>query len=181
MAKGLNKKGILQLADDLIAHRKRYDQGCWGSVRTKDQGNKPSECGTFACMAGFCHIRKIGIRKFNQKARTNQNIVSYHVVPSGVEQLGIDWDLAKLEGYEVPQIFSSEESWPDDLHDEMDETPTKDQYIVALKALQRLLPNGDIDPDPKAVHTRIPQLKAILFGADGAAKIRSALAKAVKP
>jgi hypothetical protein len=37
----------------------------------------------------------------------------------------------------------------------------KERVIVALKALQRLLPDGSIDLNPKKVHTRIPLLKTL--------------------
>jgi len=36
------------------------------------------------------------------------------------------------------------------------------RVIAALKALQRLLPDGTIDSNPKKVHTRLPQLAALL-------------------
>jgi hypothetical protein len=162
---GLNKKGILQLAEDLISHRKRYDQNNWVSYRDKESGYPKSECGTVCCMAGFCYMRKVGVRKFNSLVKKEETR-NYEIVSSGISQLGIkysgpDWT-DRLGGPDWPIIFGGDDAWPSDLSDGYDSSEDQDRYIVALKALQRLLPDGSIDPDPKAVHTRIPQLKEIL-------------------
>lgn len=147
---GLKKKGILQLADDLVAHKKMYDQ---------EQFGKADACGTFACMAGMCLWRKIGPRKFNALAK------QWHYASNGAEeckeagyaQLGLGKPL-----YIFVDIFSDINYWPDDLADEYRSNGPQWRVIAALKALQRLLPDGSIDLDPTAVHTRIPQLKELL-------------------
>ena len=74
----LNKKGILALAADLLAHRKRYNQSTFGSP--------DGVCGTVCCLAGFCYSAEIGARKFNQLAKQyNYNLLEKKVY-SGLEE-----------------------------------------------------------------------------------------------
>ena len=149
---GLNKKGIRLLADDLVAHEKMYDQNTYGQRYT----NK-NACQTFCCMAGLCKVRKIGLRAFNKLASDwhARNSGGSECAPAGKEQLG-------LEDIDFPQIFDDIYRWPRDLYQEYESNGPRWRVIAALKSLQRLLPDGTIDENPKAVHTRLPQLATLL-------------------
>lgn len=151
---GLNKKGIRLLADDLVANQKRYNQGTFGS---KD------ECGTVCCLAGFCYAREIGYRKFSSLARKWSDPADGFdlCVPAGYAQLGIPSG-RDPRTKTLPSIFSGLWRWPDDLQDEYRSNGPRWRVIAALKALQRLLPDGSIDPDPNAVHTKLSQLTKML-------------------
>jgi hypothetical protein len=81
-------------------------------------------------------------------------IESSDCIEAGVEQLGLSLS--------YPQIFHAIGLWPEDLIDEYTSNGPRWRVIAALKALQRLLPDGSIDPNPKAVHTRLPQLNKLL-------------------
>jgi hypothetical protein len=143
---GLNKKGILQLADDLVAHKKLYDQSRYGAR---------NECGTVCCMAGFCKRREVGARTFGRMVAKWMFSWSGSDVcaPAGSKQLGVPQD---------PQIFEPASEWPLDLSDIYFSNGANARVRAALLALQRLREDGSIDPDPNAVHTRIPQLKQLL-------------------
>jgi hypothetical protein len=147
----LNRKGILLLADDLVAHKKMYDQ---------DDIGRKDECGTFCCLTGLCYLREIGLMKFNQLL-VRDEFDQDTCATSGHNQLGLkirkDWS-----GVIFPQIFQNIDMWPADIREEYESNGPTWRVIAALKALQRLRLNGSIDPDPKAVHTRLPQLKALL-------------------
>ncbi len=150
-ATGLNKKGILQLADDLVAHKKQYDQEVFGKVR---------DCGTFACMAGLCKWREVGTKAF-KKLALDWQIPSDGVSEckeTGYGQLGINRSYFD----ELAQIFEPVEHWPQDLQEEYESNGPTWRVIAALKALQRLRVDGTIDPDPEAVHTKLPQLAKML-------------------
>jgi hypothetical protein len=150
----LNKAGIRQLADDLVANKKMYDQDDFGSRE---------ECGTVCCLAGFCYRHEIGARKFTLWAK-DEDHKNDDCIKSGLKQLGlpvIKSDYSWIE-VESPQVFGMINIWPDDLEDEYYENGPRGRVIVALKALQRLREDGTIDPDPKKVHTKLPQLKALL-------------------
>lgn len=143
----LNKAGIRLLADDLVKHAKRYDQNVFGRV---------DECGTVACLAGFCKIREVGTRRFNALAKGwNRRIESgfHYCVPAGLKQLGLA---------DFPAIFGCIPLWPQDLEDLYRSGRPFSAPIAALYALQRLLPDGSIDKNRKAVHTHLPQLKVML-------------------
>jgi hypothetical protein len=143
----LNKAGIRLLADDLVKHAKRYDQNVFGRV---------DECGTVACLAGFCAIREVGTRRFTALVEgwnRQDEDGFYYCVPAGLKQLG-------LTGY--PAIFGDIPLWPQDLEDLYWSGRPFSAPIAALYALQRLLPDGSIDKNPKAVHTRLTQLKVML-------------------
>ena len=146
---GLNRKGILLLADDLVAHKKMYDQ---------DELSSVGECGTVCCLAGFCFRRKIGPRMFNKWAKEDDSgrhlYTANEAFDAGGEQLGVGW--------RGGNIFAGISNWPDDLENEYYENGPRGRVVVALKALQRLRSDGTIDPDPKKIHTRLPQLKALL-------------------
>jgi hypothetical protein len=140
----LNKAGIRLLADDLVAHKKMYDQDTYGDYE--------NECGTFCCLAGFCYRREIGARKFAQWAKDKGKDTDL-AEDAGRKQLGLKDDI---------DIFNPFECWPSDLVEEYESNGPTWRVIAALKALQRLRPDGSIDPNPKKIHTRIPQLKALL-------------------
>ncbi len=139
----LNKAGIRLLADDLVANKKMYDQDTFGDRE---------ECGTFCCLAGFCYRREIGARRFTLWAK-NEDKDTDLAKDAGRKQLGLKDDI---------DIFNLFAYWPDDLVEEYESNGPTWRVIAALKALQRLRDDGSIDPDPKAVHTRLPQLKALL-------------------
>lgn len=143
---GLNKKGIRLLADDLVAHQKRYNQDTRIAERT-------AVCGTVCCQAGFCAARKIGTRKFNQWVKNGADEGELDVFAIAGEQLGVSGGA---------EIFNFLWHWPQDLRNEYNYNGPRWRVIADLKALQRLLPDGSIDPDPKAIHTRLPQLKSLL-------------------
>jgi hypothetical protein len=139
----LNKAGIRQLADDLVANKKRYNQQTFGDKE---------DCGTVCCLAGFCSIRSVGLRKFNKWIDDESDPV---IDPrgDGAKQLGIPRNA---------DLFDYVDSWPSDLGEEYRENGPRGRVIVALKALQRMREDGSIDPDPKKVHTKLPQLKELL-------------------
>lgn len=140
----LNRKGIMLLADDLVAHQKRYMQETWG---------KKTDCGTVCCLAGFCYLRKIGLRKFESELRFDLDDGA--VRDAGCGQLG-------LRMINFPQLFCPVDQWPSDLSDEYQSNGPRWRVIAALKALQRLRLNGTIDPNPEKIHTRLPQLAYLL-------------------
>lgn len=143
----LNKKGILALAANLVAHKKRYNQNSFG---------RPDEvCGTVCCLAGFCYSAEIGAQKFNLLAkRYKYNLLERGSLRAGRKQLGLR--------PRSPEIFGNLVSWPNDLNKEYYANGPSGRVVVALKALSRLRPNGTIDPDPEAVHTKIPALAKLL-------------------
>lgn len=143
---GLNKKGIRLLADDLVARQKMYDQSTEGGIEA---------CGTVCCMAGLCYVRKVGLRAFSR------------MVKNGVIGMNVHRYSEKLLGLPVPEygfsnIFGYVCAWPADLRKEYESDGPRWRVIAALKALQRLLPDGSIDPDPNAVHTKLSQLTKML-------------------
>jgi hypothetical protein len=143
----LNKKGIRQLADDLIAHPKRYDQNTFGAI---------NECGTVACLAGMCLWRKIGTRAYRKLVEDwrEHNLDHDKCLEAAGAQLGVDASFSMLFG----DIWG----WPEDLQEVYNSSAPDGPVRAALMALQRFLPDGKIDLNPKAVHTRLPQLKALL-------------------
>ncbi len=155
----VRKVGIRLLADDLVANKKKYDQNTFGDVE---------DCGTVACLAGLCHMREIGVRKFNKLARYGE-VDSFACITSGERQLGIT---------NAKTIFNTISAWPSDLKDEYYENGPLGRVVVALKALQRLKPDGSIDRMRAAVHTRLPQLTKLLK--EQAALKAKAAAKAKK-
>ena len=158
----LNKAGIRQLADDLVAHKKMYNQQTYGTKVSKSDDEE--DCGTFACMAGICLWRQIGARKFNKLAAgwLHPSSGGPDCMPAGLKQLGI-----AVESYlgAAPQLFEPVCEWPKDIRDEYESNGPTWRVIAALKALQRLRVDGTIDPNPKAVHTRLPQLTKLLKSA----------------
>lgn len=142
---GLNREGILKLADDLLAHRAMYDQNVFG---------KRSACGTVCCLAGLCLLNEAGEERFGGRRRRltpprTQSALDKTCM-AGARQLGIPADCT---------LFSGAISWPFDLADDYRCATTPDaRVVVALKALQRLREDGSIDDDPNAVYTPIPQL-----------------------
>lgn len=151
----LNKKGILQLADDLVAHKKQYDQEVFGRV---------DDCGTFACMAGLCKWREVGTKAFKKLAK-NWIMPSdgiFECKDAGCAALGIKVKLDYPGQTKLGEIFSNIFDWPDDLQEEYESNGPTWRVIAALKALQRLRVDGTIDRDPKAVHTKLPQLTKML-------------------
>lgn len=152
---GLNKRGIRLLADDLVAHKKRYCQNIFGGPKPLLY-DETEFCSTVACLAGFCYSAEIGTRQFNKMVKDNKTFdIEKGSRAAGKKQLG-------LRVRTLPKIFMSIDNWPDDLAEEYYANGPKGRVVVALKGLQRLRLNGTIDPDPKKVHTRLPQLKALL-------------------
>jgi hypothetical protein len=157
----LNKKGILKLAADLIANKKLYDQEQFVAVEA---------CGTFACMAGFCYARQVGPRAFKKAIKTIAFDEDGFLNPefaktcaeAGVSQIGLPPIIGRVENFRVPPIFNNTGWWPEDLMEEYESNGPTWKVIAALKGLQRMLPDGKIDLDPDAVHTKIPQLKVLL-------------------
>lgn len=141
-----NRAGILLLAKDLFSHKKLYDQNTEGMLET---------CGTVGCMAGFCHARKIGRRAYNLKVRRG-GVVVYQAHMDGHRQLGLT-----VVGIEMAQIFNVVSYWPSDLRMMYESNGPASRVMAALMALQRLHVDGTIDPDPKKIITRIPQLKVL--------------------
>jgi len=149
----LNQAAIVELAEDLIANVEKYDQDLFGCK---------SVCGTTCCLAGLVRLRKIGIRAFNKeviefKKNGFSSGFGARCISDGNEKLGLPErvDIYDPE-HEVipPQIFEPSDFWPYDLYSEYSDAGNDSQRVtVALKALQRLLPDGDIDEDENAVHT----------------------------
>jgi hypothetical protein len=146
---GLNTRGIRRLADQLVANKKLYEQHTFGAK---------TECGTTCCLAGFCYLETIGSRKFNALVKSEE-LNGDDCLKAGKKQLGI-------KASSSPVIFQGLGAWPVDLAEEYRQNGPRGRVIVALKALQRLRGNGNIDPNKKAVHTRLPQLKALLAKAE---------------
>ena len=154
----LNRKGILLLADDLIANAKKYDQDTFGEIE---------ECGTVRCMAGQCYLREIGARSFNSAVKGHSrnfeaSTFSEDCVSSGTKQLGIKIPKSFGEDYN-PDIFSPAFCWPADLSEEYEKAERPiERVIVALKALSRTKNDGSIGKNPKRIYNEIPQLKELL-------------------
>lgn len=146
-----DKTGILQLADDLVAHQKAYNHDFYGRV---------TDCGTFACMAGLCLWRQVGTKAFKKVAKTwfYQNSGIVECKSTGISQLG----LVVTGDDELPMIFQTLDNWPADLRKEYESNGPTWRVIAAQKALQRMNRFGEISVDPKKVYTRIPQLKVLL-------------------
>lgn len=161
MKKGLNKAAIRSLASNIYAQAKKYRQNTLTSREA---------CGTTCCMAGFCKAEEIGTKEFNKLAkkfylddRTQESIDFYDsCMEAGVKTLGIK------SSNTTPNIFETTWSWPTDLRQEyFDAKTNKGKAIVAIKALSRMNPDGSIDDNPKAVHTRIPELSNYLRAKKG--------------
>lgn len=155
----LNTAGILHMADMLVANIKQYDQEYFGQYN--------EACGTTCCLAGMAYASEIGTGKFNRLAKTYYGHSKYvekvanPSILSGLNLLGLPEvkEDAPFEGLKVPQIFDKPRWWPEDLRQDYNAATTqKQRVVVALRALSRLLPDGRIDEDPKAIHTEIPYL-----------------------
>lgn len=149
----LNQEAIVGLAEDLITNVKRYDQDIFG--------NK-TDCGTTCCLAGLVRLRKIGIIKFNRelkdfKERGFSTGFGDRCIEDGCSLLNLpleqEDDGEGGETIRTPAIFEIADFWPYDLATEYLESENDAQRVtVAIKALQRLLPDGDIDAED-VVHT----------------------------
>ena len=157
----LNTAGILHMADMLVANIKQYDQEYFGQYN--------EACGTTCCLAGMAYASEIGTGKFNRLAKTYYHGHSKYVekvanpsILSGLNLLGlpeVKEDAPFDESLKIPQIFDKPRWWPEDLRQDYNAATTqKQRVVVALRALSRLLPDGKIDEDPKAIHTEIPYL-----------------------
>lgn len=145
---GLNKKGIRQLAKALVANQEFYNQ---------DTFPVPSEeCGTVGCLAGMCYRLSVTERTYQKNVKTWEDMSDGDdkCRPAGIKLLGLNFD----NHWKLPQIFQSIENWPVDLQKQYKSDGPKWRVISALKALQRLLPDGTIDKDIKAVHTSLKPL-----------------------
>jgi hypothetical protein len=158
MAKKLSKAGILWLASELVAHQKKYYQNRF--IKYYKKGADEEFCGTVCCLSGFCYLDEIGARKFNKLAKDAIDIQT-PAVAAGIKRLGLDFDIGP-SGWSCPVIFMGLADWPKDLQEEYYSNGPRWRVIAALKALQRLLPDGSIDSNPKAVHTKIPALAKLL-------------------
>jgi hypothetical protein len=153
----LNKKGIHQLADALVAEQKRYDQDTFGERKYIG-----ATCSSVCCLAGMSFALQIGNRSFTAKVKAAENErydgdFNAECEEAGRKQLGL-----KTPEEEFSDIFRSIYDWPNDLSKDYHANGPKWRVIAALKALQRLRPDGSIDPNPDAIHTRLPQLKKLL-------------------
>jgi hypothetical protein len=101
------------------------------------------------------------MRKFNRLLEGGELDIDESIL-SGIKQLGLPQPDKDENSIASPKIFCSIDEWPKDLREEYESNGPRWRVIAALKALQRLLPDGSIDPDPKAVHTRLPQLNKLL-------------------
>jgi hypothetical protein len=142
---GLDKLGMMVLADDLVAHQDIYDQG---SFRT--------------CLAAFCYVRQKmngDWKRFDD--RLHEETALHGTLPvlgAGIRQLGL-----RAGRGVYYSIFGKGLSWPPDLFHEYFQALTQREKVIAvLKALQRLDDDGEIDSNSSAVHTRLPQLEALL-------------------
>lgn len=150
----LNQEAIVGLAEDLIANGKRYDQNIFGDK---------TDCGTTCCLAGLVRLRKIGIIKFNRELKEfNKSGLSTGFGDRCIEDgcLLLDIPVEKGDDGEggettrTPAIFDIVDFWPYDLAIEYEEAKNDARRVtVAIKALQRLLPDGYIDLEEDVVHT----------------------------
>lgn len=144
----LNKQGIRDLAADLVANGVLYNQRTFG-----DLIHGGSECHTEACMAGFCLIREIGLQKFEALLKLDEadhgSRVPAKSFAAGKKQLGV-----KPRGKDGLELFCEAVDWPYDLQLAYGKAKThRTRARVAIHALQRLLPDGTIDKNRKAIHT----------------------------
>jgi hypothetical protein len=145
----LNQEGIEQLKADLRANAARYDQNNFGETA--------SACGTIACMAGMCYLRKVGEQVFLRRIldvqgahrgfmREQLMVVSSgfmdDCIQAGVDQLGLTLT------DERPLIFESAGQWPHDLrraYSEADNVGDHEAMVeVACAALDRMDEYGHV-------------------------------------
>jgi hypothetical protein len=156
----MNKAGIEQLKADLRANAERYDQSDFGTI-TKD-------CGTEACMAGFCLMRQLGFDEFTERIKDNGSWLTFSPIKwltfrraclrAAVEQLGLeilpdDGVLPPILGgvdAGLPPIFSYVEDWPSDLRRAYSAAAVDHDHPamveVACQALDRMDVHGFINP-----------------------------------
>jgi hypothetical protein len=152
MTMPLSKEGIEQLKADLRANARRYNQSTFGELAGGE------ECGTECCMAGACHLRKVGaeefMRQLGELAKERSRVCldeQYKVeeqfmqacIAAGAVQLGID------DNHEwMPQIFAPVSDWPRDLYEAYRKASDAYDYQakveVACAALDRLNDDGTI-------------------------------------
>jgi hypothetical protein len=130
----INKAGVELLKADLRANAAAYKQFTFG---------RKTECGTEQCMAGFCHLRKVGQVEFSAEVRVDESekngYLEYACLESGMWQLGIE------QPDSCPQIFNSHACWPLDLNKAYIRAKTDDSLVeVACAALDRLQDDGSI-------------------------------------
>lgn len=151
----MNIEGIEQLKSDLRRLARHYSQNRFGRITM--------ECGTEACQAGICLIRKIGMEEFTCRVvqaaegdRRLEDRLMKDCIAAGVEQLGLTLltdeeyrELAEEDGIgdgALPPIFGSSYRWPEDLRDAMREAVKmrdhEAQAEVACRALDRIDDNG---------------------------------------
>ena len=142
----LNKEGIEQLKSDLRASAARYDQNNFGKT--------DSACGTTACMAGMCYLRKVGEQEFLRRildiedcsrdnVTTPSTLFVGDCIQAGVDQLGLTrTDDARAS------IFDGVDTWPRDLYRDYKEAESVDDHEamveVACSALDRMDKYGSI-------------------------------------
>jgi hypothetical protein len=142
----MNKAGIEQLKADLRANAERYDQSDFGAI-TKD-------CGTEACMAGFCLMRQLGFDEFTERVKATGSWWLRHDIwltfrqaclRAAVEQLGLE---ILPDNDEVPPIFGGAHDWPSDLCNAYSAAARRHDHPamveVACQALDRMDVHGFI-------------------------------------
>jgi hypothetical protein len=148
----LNKEGIEQLKADLRANARWYNQGTFGELVNGE------ECGTECCMAGACHLRKVGAEEFTRqlgelaKARALSLLDEQPKIEEQFMQACIEAGVAQLgigNHYEcLPQIFAPAGAWPRDLGDAYREASYAYDYQgmveAACAALDRMDDDGTI-------------------------------------
>jgi hypothetical protein len=133
----INKEEVESLKANLRLHAKRYNQEVFA---------EKTDCGTTACLAGFCLLADLGTKEFNERVKNEVFTVRFEAdcVDAGKKRLGI-------KGGEFPQIFTNSCCWPADLERRYELAKTnKERVEVACDALDRLNANGTIKRDKKA-------------------------------
>jgi hypothetical protein len=145
----MNKAGIEQLKADLRANAEHYDQNDFGTI-TED-------CGTEACMAGFCLMRQLGFDEFTERVKATGNWLTFSPIKwltfrraclrAAVEQLGLE---ILPDDAGLPPIFSYIEAWPSDLRRAYSAAAVDHDHAamteVACQALDRMDVHGFINP-----------------------------------
>jgi hypothetical protein len=148
----MNKAGIEQLKADLRANAERYDQSDFGTI-TKD-------CGTEACMAGFCLMRQLGFDEFTERIKDNGSWTTFRsdrwlafrqaCLRASVEQLGLEPLLEVDYDNWLPPIFDTALLWPSDLRRAYSAAAERHDHAamteVACQALDRMDVHGFINP-----------------------------------
>lgn len=131
----VNREAVEVIKRDILKHANRYNQ---------DRFGRETECGTVMCLAGFCRVHEIGLKKFRKEIAADADGNYFDIedlcTASGKKLFGI-----KSTG--VPQIFLGAGNWPEDLYERYEDAKTnKERALLACEALDRLRVNGSIGP-----------------------------------